>query len=808
VRYPNLQFPIYLGAFMAGLAFGAPVAAGGLAELAGAQIYQQQCASCHGSGGQGVAGKFEEPLYGSRSIESLQRLIERTMPEGEPEACVGEDARQVAEYIYDEFYSPEARRRKGLARDARLALVRMTATQHRNAVADLLAHFTPAPNVIPGNETSEATPPGVLPGLRAEYFQSKGMNKADSLQIERVDRRIDFDFGEESPGEGITADQFAIIWEGAVWPRATGHYEFRVRTENGARLYLNDDPAERIRRLRDDSAAAGQVALIDDWVSSGERREKSARVFLLGGRPYPLRLEFFKYREASALISLEWKPPNGAWSLLDHNHLTTAAVPRTFVLDTPFPADDRSRGYERGSSLSRAWQSATMNAAAATAAEVVHRLPLLAGFEGSDSGRDGILKDFVARFASVAFRRPLTGGEEQLFRETLFTAAANPEAAVRRAIMLVLMSPSFLYPDLTPEDEAPAQHTVASRLSFALWDSIPDKALLEAAGQGRLATMEQIESEARRMISDPRARAKMREFLRHWLELGEHDLSKDSNLFPEFDEAVIADLRHSLELFVEQVIWSESSDYRQLLLADYLPLNDRLRRLYDPAASESVESGSSESSSGSDFELVSLSSGKRAGVLTHPYLLSAFAYPNNTSPIHRGVFLTRNIMGRPLRPPPVAVAFKEEEFPPEITMREKITQLTSSTACMSCHSIINPLGFALENFDPLGRWRDTDNNLPVDTLGEFVTDEGDRVEIGSALDVARFAAEDEAARRAFVNRAFVYLVKQDSAAYGPETLDRLLEGFEQDNFNIRELLIRIAVLSAAHSQHLTFTSLD
>jgi hypothetical protein len=185
-------------------------------------------------------------------------------------------------------------------------------------------------------------------------------------------------------------------------------------------------------------------------------------------------------------------------------------------------------------------------------------------------------------------------------------------------------------------------------------------------------------------------------------------------------------------------------------------------------------------------------------LLTHPYLLSAFAYHNNTSPVHRGVFLTRNVVGRSLKPPPIAVAFKDDEFAPDLTMREKITQLTRDAACMSCHGVINPLGFALENYDAVGRWRTTDNNKPVDSKAEYTTVEGRTVEVAGARDIADYAASDESAHRAFITHLFHHMLKQDPAAYGGGTVDQLSAEFVKDNFHIRHLLVRIAVLSALH----------
>ena len=194
----------------------------------------------------------------------------------------------------------------------------------------------------------------------------------------------------------------------------------------------------------------------------------------------------------------------------------------------------------------------------------------------------------------------------------------------------------------------------------------------------------------------------MRGFFHHWLAMDEReDLGKDPKLYPDFNQQIVADLRSSLERFVDDVVWSEGSDYRQLLLADYLYLNPRLADFYK--ASGPDQSG---------FVKVSLPKDQRAGIFTHPYLLSANAYHDNTSPIHRGVFLSRKVLGRLLKPPPEAVAFKNEEFDPSLTMREKVAQLTKKTSCMQCHRVINPIGFSLESFDAVGRFRTEDNKKP------------------------------------------------------------------------------------------------
>ena len=282
-------------------------------------------------------------------------------------------------------------------------------------------------------------------------------------------------------------------------------------------------------------------------------------------------------------------------------------------------------------------------------------------------------------------------------------------------------------------------------------------------------------------------------FFHHWLELDERDLAKDQERFPEFDEAVMADLRRSLEMFVESVVWSESSDYRELLTSNDLLLNARLKPLYADSEPAAETLGSNDTS----FFPLELPDQNRSGVLTHPYLLSAFAYHNQTSPIHRGVFLTKNIVGRGLNSPPDAVAFKDDEFDENLTMREKVTQLTSSKTCMSCHSIINPLGFALENYDAVGRWRTTENEKPVNTVSEYVSRDGEKMQVRSAEDVAEFAISSPGAQRSFVAQLFHHVVKQDPLAYDRGLLESLREKFVAEDFNIQRLFAEIATVAAA-----------
>lgn len=781
----------------------------------GQALYKKLCLDCHGDRGQGVKGEYEEPLIGERTLEALARKIDRTMPEEDPDLCTGDDARQVAAYIYDAFYSPQAQARiNPPAKD----LTRLTIPQYRTSVMDLVGRFRmgagfdrpyspetgikalyrgfepqPPVEVKPDEKLPEEVKLQELKAAKAEgkliAAAESSLRKAREKQarekrereeqrlkdrkayrLERVDGRIAFHFGADSPDkEKMVPEQFNNRWDGSVFAEETGMYEFIIKSENGVRLWINDD----------------QKAFIDGWVSSGpEVREEKKSIYLVGGRAYRLILEHFKFKEASASVELWWKPPHGIQEIIPQHALRQDRPNPLMIISTNFPADDRSVGYERGSSISKAWDQATTEAAIATAEYVEANLDRLAGTKPGADDRTDKLKKFALTFAETAFRRPLSEEQKDLFVESHFKTAKSPEQAAKRVALFTLKSPRFLYPDLRENDQ-PDDHDVASRLALALWDSIPDKKLTQAAAEKQLHTPEQVKAQAYRMMKDSRTKAKLHGFFHHWLEL-EHaeNTSKDPKAFPGFNTEVLADLRRSLLQFIDEVVWGEKSDYRELLQADYLLLNDRLAKFYG----KKVE--------GPEFQRVAFDPKQRAGVVTHPYLLSSLAYSKQTSPIHRGVFLTRNIVGLSLKSPPMAVTFDESHFNPSLTMREKITELTRNQSCMSCHSTINPLGFSLENFDAIGRWRTQDNKKPVNPVSDLATDEGQTVHLTGPRDIVNYVADNPAGHRAFIRHLFNHTVKQQIPAYGPDVLDRLQRTFAATGCNIQILLAEISLVAA------------
>jgi hypothetical protein len=176
--------------------------------------------------------------------------------------------------------------------------------------------------------------------------------------------------------------------------------------------------------------------------------------------------------------------------------------------------------------------------------------------------------------------------------------------------------------------------------------------------------------------------------------------------------------------------------------------------------------------------------------------MASFAYTSTSSPIHRGVFVARSVLGRSLRPPPDAFTPLAPDLHPDLTTRDRVALQTSPESCMSCHSMINPLGFALESFDAVGRLRAEEKGKPIDATGWYQPPTGDSVEFSGVRDLAAFLVGSEETHAAFTQQLFQHMVKQPIHAFGPERLSELQKSFEANNFHIRKLVVEIVSVSA------------
>ena len=326
----------------------------------------------------------------------------------------------------------------------------------------------------------------------------------------------------------------------------------------------------------------------------------------------------------------------------------------------------------------------------------------------------------VADLARRAYRRPVTTADTAPLLAAYLAGREEGggfEDGVRWAIEALLVSPKFLFRvEEPPAGAAPGAPyrlgdlDLASRLSFFLWSSIPDDGLVDLAARGRLREPGVLERQVRRMLDDPRAQALVENFAGQWLYLRNlPSVAPDTVRFPEFDDNLRRALRLETELFVASQI-REDRGVLDLLRADYTFINERLARHYGIPGVY-----------GGHFRRVAYRDDRRAGLLGHGSLLTVTSYPHRTSPVLRGKWLLENLLGAPPPPPPPDIPELDEpgERAAPATIRERMARHRASPACATCHAKIDPLGFALENFDAVGRWRAREEGAgtPIDASG-------------------------------------------------------------------------------------------
>ncbi len=449
-----------------------------------------------------------------------------------------------------------------------------------------------------------------------------------------------------------------------------------------------------------------------------------------------------------------------------------------------------------------------------------------------------IARDILGRFASRAFRRPVTSPEVnrlvQLAQEA-WQRGETFEQGVARAIQATLVSPHFLFrstsaatANLQTNDEKalklpphiasslsvkdwkrdkdklvartsrakpqafankqgetnqPPAHpfpvdefTLASRLSYFLWSSMPDDRLFALAGKNLLRT--NLEAEVRRMLGDAKSRALVDNFAGQWLQIRNLELvTPDKELFPKFDEELRRAMRTETELLFANVMQTDSS-ILDFLRADYTYVNERLAKHYGIAGIK-----------GPDFERVSLRDTPRRGVLTHASVLALTSNPTRTSPVKRGKWVIETLLNAPPPPPPPDVPELKEGKELTGTLRQRVEEHRANPLCASCHARMDPIGFALENFDAIGAWRDRDGKETIDSTSELATGETIR---GSA-DLATMLAErkQEQFTRAFAEKLLIYALGRGAELSDKCALDEITRAASAEDFRFSSVVMAI-----------------
>ncbi len=335
----------------------------------------------------------------------------------------------------------------------------------------------------------------------------------------------------------------------------------------------------------------------------------------------------------------------------------------------------------------------------------------------SPSGEEECAERILANLARRAYRQPVDADDMKAMMDFYRQARAEGdfEAGIEAALGSILVNPRFLFRIQRDPADLPAGTAyrlepleLASRLSFFLWSSIPDDELLDLAARGELNRPEVLEAQVRRMLADERRQSLASNFAGQWLYLRNLEaVTPDLRLFPDFDDNLRQALRRETELFFESIV-REDRSVLELIKADYTYLNERLARHYGIPHVY-----------GSRFRRVSLDPGsQRGGLLRQGSILAVTSYATRTSPVIRGQWVLRNLIGTPPPPqPPNVPALADNTVSSTLSLRERLKEHRANAACASCHELMDPVGFALENFDAVGRWREIEADRAIDASG-------------------------------------------------------------------------------------------
>ncbi len=448
-----------------------------------------------------------------------------------------------------------------------------------------------------------------------------------------------------------------------------------------------------------------------------------------------------------------------------------------------------------------------------------------------------IARDILGRFSARAFRRPVTSEEvERLVRlaQESWQRGETFEQGVACAIQATLISPHFLFrsasvataahvqtndenalklpPHLAsslsvkdwkrdkdkltpkiqarPKSAAPTksetrqsaapipvdEFTLASRLSYFLWSSMPDDRLFALAEKNLLRT--NVESEVRRMLGDAKSRALVDNFAGQWLQIRNLELvTPDKELFPKFDEELRRAMRTETEMLFANVMQTDSS-ILDFLCADYTYVNERLAKHYGIAGIK-----------GAEFERVSLAGTSRRGVLTHASILALTSNPTRTSPVKRGKWVIETLLNAPPPPPPPGVPELKEGKELTGTLRQRVEEHRANPLCASCHARMDPIGFALENFDAIGAWRDKDGKEPIDSTGELATGET----IRGATELATLLAERKKEQfvRAFTEKLLIFALGRGAEFSDKCALNEITKATAKDDYRFSSVVLAI-----------------
>ncbi len=576
---------------------------------------------------------------------------------------------------------------------------RLTRTEYQNAVRDLLSLDLDLASLLPRDESSQGfdniTVADLSPTLLEGYVSAADKisrlavgRPVDSLVVETVKKKPDLT--QEWPVEGLP-----LGTRGGT--RFT--HNFPVDADYQITIRLMRDRDEQVEGLREPH----QVELLLDRERLREfevvpphhvgdhsdvDKHLTARVPVSAG-PHEVGVTFLK--RPWAALETDREPYQAHYNVYRHPRIQ----PAVYEVSIAGPYDAKGPG------------------------DTPSRRRIFACRPDSATSETACVKRILSTLMRRAYRREVVASDFESPLEFYRQGRAEDgfEAGIEMSLASILVSPEFLFRiERDPDGIAPktpyriSDVELASRLSFFLWSSIPDDALLDLAIAGKLSEPEVLRGQVRRMLADPRAKALVTNFGAQWLHLRNLDSAKpDMRLFPSFDDNLRQAMRRETELHLETLL-EEDRSVLELISADYTFLNERLAKHYGIPHVY-----------GSWFRKVSLDhDSKRGGLLRQGSILTVTSYNTRTSPVVRGHWVLENLLGVPPPPPPAVVpALEEKTISGSLSVRERLMEHRANPACAGCHSLMDPVGFSLENYDAVGRWRNFEADQPIDAAGAF-----------------------------------------------------------------------------------------
>jgi hypothetical protein len=410
---------------------------------------------------------------------------------------------------------------------------------------------------------------------------------------------------------------------------------------------------------------------------------------------------------------------------------------------------------------------------------------------------DACARAIIDGLAPKAFRRPLAQDELDDLFELEQSLRATPTAtfatAISGVIQAILQSPDFLYrvefgvaDSALPEAKRLTGDEMATRLSYFLWGTMPDDSLREAARTGELLSPEGVRAQAARMIDDERSRTVIRFFFDNLLPIsGLTDIQRDPAIFPAFSSELGAAMREETQRFLEYEIFEGGGTWPSILTAPYTFVNGPLASFYGMTGV-----------TGSDFVKVPLDTSQRLGLLTQAGVMTGTVTSNRSNPVLRGSFVLNRLLCRKLSLPTDPAVLAMVQVPADTTgatARERFSKHSSQAVCRSCHQFLDPIGFALENFDPVGQYRTEENGVTIDASG---TIPGTDAPVENAVDLARWLADASDAQSCFASHWLEFAQGRTLGGADECTRTAVNTAFEESGYDVKEMLVSLTQTDA------------